>query len=137
MILVTIDLISAISGQRSTLGKVRISNDGTGPREIGNYDVQLLRKGSDRPWRTGRVTGFRRLSRGPYDLLHLGLVACGIPERVRSATATESPIETAIEELAGVLREALRNHPDPAGAVRRLAEVMKQNVDATTKGRAP
>lgn len=130
MILVTIELISAITHRRSTLGVVKIANDGTGPREVGNYDVQLLRRGSTKAWRAGRVTGFRRLSRGAYDLLHLALVACGIPERNATAEAVEDPMNSALDEYGAVLRDVLRNHPDPVGAVRRLTEQMRA---ATTK----
>lgn len=125
MILVTIDLISAITHRRSTLGVVKIANDGTGPREVGNYDVQLLRKGSEKAWRVGRVTGFRRLSRGPYDLLHLALVACGIPARNTTAEAAEDPMNAALDEYGAVLREALQHHADPVGAVRRLTETIR------------
>lgn len=128
MILVTIDLISANTGERETLGEVRIANDGRGTPEIGNYNVRLMRKKGRKPWRLGKVTGFHRQSRGVYDLLYLGLVAAGIPDRVKSAKATDHPIEAALEELNGVIRQAMANHPDAAKAVRLLASTLAEKL---------
>lgn len=128
MIRVTIDLISANTGATETLGEVRIANDGRGTPEIGHYNVRLMRRDGTKPWRLGKVTGFRRQSRGVYDLLYLALVAAGIPDRVRQAKATDHPIEVALGELNGVIREALAHHPDPARTVRHLAGALAEKL---------
>ena len=49
-----------------------ITNDGTGDFYNGNYRWLLQRKTS-RSAREGRVTGFKRRSRGPWELLWLVL----------------------------------------------------------------
>lgn len=132
MIEVTIDLVSALSGKRSTIGTVVIVNDGSGTRTTGHYNIRLLKRGSHtQNWRTGRVTDFPRQARGPYDLLHLALVACGIPERVPRATATAAPIEEALDDLCSMLRTSLASHKDPAGAVRRLIGALQQTIAKT------
>lgn len=46
MIVVSIDLHSAISGRRTTLARVAIANDGTGSANLGHYEVVSIRKGS-------------------------------------------------------------------------------------------
>jgi hypothetical protein len=56
------------------LGTAIVANDGTGTETKGNYDVRLLKWGdSGKVWKEGRVKGFPRLSRGPWDLLYLAL----------------------------------------------------------------
>lgn len=58
------------------LGTAIIANDGTGTEEIGNYRVTLSKWGRpQRVWRRGRVEGFPRKSRGPWDLLYRALQA--------------------------------------------------------------
>ncbi|MEW6330190.1 MAG: hypothetical protein AB1560_01885 [Pseudomonadota bacterium] len=77
MIRVTIEMLPLGNESRKRhLGTVTIANDGTGTRGLGNYKVRLSRRGKpDSTWRTACLTGFRRLSRGPYELLLLALVA--------------------------------------------------------------
>lgn len=76
MIRVTVELVSAISPSRSrVLGVAEISNDATGTPEIGNYNVRLSKWApkTAETWKRGRVIGFRRRVRGPWDLLFLAL----------------------------------------------------------------
>lgn len=80
MLLIRIELWSARTGQRKELGCAAISNVG-GSRSRGNYGIELHRsfdrlKARKKPWRTGRVTAFPRLSLGPWDLLMRGLLSC-------------------------------------------------------------
>lgn len=60
--------------KKKHLGTIKITNDGTGTQEWGNYDVTLSRKGSPNSvLRKGRVEGFKRLKYGAYELLGLAL----------------------------------------------------------------
>ena len=76
MIVVTVELLSAVTGARTHLGTAVIANDGRGTVTSGNYDVRLSKRG--RPadiWRRGRVEGFPRKRLGAWDLLYRALRA--------------------------------------------------------------
>lgn len=77
MIRVTIELLPLGDESRKRhLGTAIIANDGTGTRAHGNYNVRLSRRGNpESTWKTARITGFRRLQHGAYDLLLLALAA--------------------------------------------------------------
>lgn len=80
MIVVRVELHSAITGKVTEIAKMRISNDGTGNGPRGNYDVATLRKGdSDHsaPLRAGRVEGHARLSYHVWKLVARALAAVG------------------------------------------------------------
>lgn len=79
MITVDIHLDSAVTGKRSSLGKMVIRNDGTGTRTWGHYNVTLYNDGV--VWKTARVTDFPRERLGAYDLMYRAMRACGIGER--------------------------------------------------------
>lgn len=69
MIIVDIKLKSAISPKRSrSLGKVTITNDGTGTKHRGNYDVVVYDR-AGRKYRHKRIEGWPRLRRSTWDLL--------------------------------------------------------------------
>jgi hypothetical protein len=54
---------------------MNIANDGTGTSYCGNYDSTLSKWG--RPnvvWKRGRIVGFDRQKRGPWDLMFLVLL---------------------------------------------------------------
>lgn len=76
MIVVTIDLHSAVTLQKKTLGKMVIANIG-GSRERGEYDVWVARKGGTvqevlrgkKIARTGRVLDYPRLSYNVWRLV--------------------------------------------------------------------
>lgn len=76
MIRVTIELLSARTGRRTTLGVMDISNDGSlsdgsGDSPRGCYNARMYRRGS---WstvqRTGRVEDWPRRSKTVWQLLH-------------------------------------------------------------------
>lgn len=65
MIVVKVELHSAITGAVTELGHTVIFNDGTGTRARGNYVVEVARKGArtwrpDRPVRRGHVVDYPR-----------------------------------------------------------------------------
>lgn len=74
MIVVKIELHSAITRQITTLGTMVIDNIG-GTREKGNYRVRVGRKGSsipevqNKPLRVGSVTDYPRLSYNIWRLI--------------------------------------------------------------------
>lgn len=83
MIRVTVELVSAIDASRSKiLGVAEISNDGETSLitqgEQGAYNARLSKWAPKlkETWKRGRVEGFDRKSRGPWDLLYLALRAC-------------------------------------------------------------
>ena len=83
MLVVKIELHSAISGNVAEIGRMLIGNDGRGTAKRGCYNVRVLRRertpvqgGADfRQWdtrpvaRTGRVEGFPRLSYSVWRLV--------------------------------------------------------------------
>lgn len=75
MIPVKVELHSAITGKVTTLGQMLITNDGTGNKRLGNYDVLLSRRGREiraanaTPVRLGRVENHRRLSKPVWNLI--------------------------------------------------------------------
>ena len=70
MIIVTIELQSAITNERSKLGEMHICNDGTGTAERGNYFAHVMRKGSwNKPQRHGRVYDYPRNSYSVWRLV--------------------------------------------------------------------
>ena len=58
MIRVTVELVPYGDESRAkTLHTAVIANDGTGTKNQGNYHFSLSRKGSMRPWKSGRIRG--------------------------------------------------------------------------------
>jgi hypothetical protein len=83
MIIVTVDLVSAVTGQTKQLARMHICNDGTGTKSVGDYDVTTFR-GRDAEAlerrassRTGRVEGYPRTSLHVWNLVSRALAACG------------------------------------------------------------
>lgn len=69
------------ASQARPAGEIRITNDGTGDHEFGNYSVECAHCGPYLgrlgDYRTGKLQRFsRRLS--PYHLVARALAACGI-----------------------------------------------------------
>ena len=75
MIVITIELWPGGKEElKKPLGTMKIINDGTGTQSRGNYKVLLSTWNSpNRKWREGKITGFPRKSKGPYDLIYRGL----------------------------------------------------------------
>lgn len=86
MIVVKVELHSAITGKVTRLGKMVIGNDGTGTGRIGNYDAWVLRKADaenhitrttlDAATRKGRVENYARQSYVIWRLVLRALRAC-------------------------------------------------------------
>jgi len=86
MIVVRVELHSAITGQITELARMYISNIG-GTRNNGNYDVRVLR-GRDRDalnqnrvQRTGKVQNYPRLKLHVWNLVIRALTAAGYRPR--------------------------------------------------------
>lgn len=97
MIVVRMELHSAVTGQVTELGQLVIANTGTGTRTKGNYEVRQSRKGKPfvklpegkidlsaydseaytKPVRGGHVQGHPRLTKPVWNLLYKALVALG------------------------------------------------------------
>lgn len=76
MIIVKIELHSAITGKMTELGRLHIVNDGTGDRRRGNYDVTKFGRHRHR-LKTARVENHARLSLSIWKLLRKALDAVG------------------------------------------------------------
>lgn len=76
MIRVTVELISARTGQRSTLGIATICNDVArtvqSSGSLGDYNCQIAGK-NGRAWHSTRVVGFPRKRLLAWDLLYRAL----------------------------------------------------------------
>lgn len=82
MLVVKVELHSAITGEVTELGRMIIANDGSGDGQTGNYTVRLGRKGQTddrqvytKPQRTGEVKGHRRLALSVWNLVGKALHA--------------------------------------------------------------
>ncbi len=72
MLLVTVELLSARTGKRTTLAQAEIYNDGKGDHpHRGNYVAKIYRKGSKtRVWKATEIKDFPRLRLNSWDLLY-------------------------------------------------------------------
>lgn len=79
MIVIKVELHSAVTGKVSEIGRMTICNDGTShDPEIGNYDIALMRKNTkDVCQRGGVVQGHRRLSLPIWSLVSKALKSVG------------------------------------------------------------
>lgn len=86
MIVVRVELWSAITGQKTDLGSVVIDNLGSGSRTRGDYRVRQVKKGGDlmdmvrgaaNPVRQSHVMGHPRLSNPVLNLVFKALKALG------------------------------------------------------------
>ena len=72
MLIVRIELHSAITGEIKTVATGKIVNTGAGTPTRGHYRVEL-RDAAGRLWRTGAVENFPRKRLLAWDLLHWAL----------------------------------------------------------------
>lgn len=78
MIVVKVELYSAITGQITEIGRMHISNDGTGTNSKGNYQVEQMRKNSKNVVvRRAQVFDHPRLSKSIWILIFKALVKLG------------------------------------------------------------
>lgn len=70
MIIVTIELLSALDGRKEELGRMHICNRGDSKSyKRGNYNVEVFRKGTRQVLRTGAVEDYPRLSYNVWRLI--------------------------------------------------------------------
>lgn len=72
MIEITVELKSAITGERTVIGRATIVNDATGTHSRGNYGAVFAGK-TARYVRYSRIENFPRLRKNVWDLLQLAL----------------------------------------------------------------
>lgn len=88
MLRITVELVSARTGKTSVLGVATIANDGEESMvtsgAYGSYNASFSKWApkQTQTWKKGRVEGFDRVKRGPWDLLFLAL---------RSALGSRNP----------------------------------------------
>ena len=82
MIVVKVELHSAVTGIVSEIGRTILVNDGTGTRSRGNYHVAVMRKGSRQTLRNGRVEDYPRLSYNVWRLVSRALLSA-FPEEAK------------------------------------------------------
>lgn len=68
MIVVKVELHSAITGKVTELGTAHICNDGTGSNSRGNYVMRLFGKGGT-PMKTATLSNWPRLSKHVWALV--------------------------------------------------------------------
>lgn len=115
MLVVKIEVHSAIDGRVEEIGRTYIANDGTGTPARGNYNVAVCRRGNtgipetiggmEAAVRTGRVLDYHRNSYNVWRLISRALIAA-FPEEQKTGEENRYPdIEAAIEWInAGVVQ---------------------------------
>ena len=109
MIKITVELVSAISGNTSVLGVAHIANDGQGTVEKGDYAVKLSKFGGKGLWKSGWVKGFARQRLGGWDLLFRALQGT-VGYRNKQSLVSEQEVPMSLEidmEEKRVLQEGL------------------------------
>lgn len=122
MIQVKIELVSAITGKTSEIGRMYITNDGAGTAERGGYDVGVCRRGSTEittpnggialPTRAGKVMDYPRLAYNVWRLITRACLAAFPEER------PTKPGKSFVSEITpNVMRglELIRRHLDENG----------------------
>lgn len=91
MIVVKIELHSAIHPSRSKeIGRMVISNDGTGTDELGSYNVELMRRGTkDKVLRQGLIQNYPRHAYTVWELVRRALQVTLGKHPVHPGTAEE------------------------------------------------
>lgn len=78
MIIVRVELHSAITGKTTELARMRITNDGTGSANFGNYDGATLRGRSANELDRGTVQRTARVAGYPRQRLHVWNLVSGM-----------------------------------------------------------
>lgn len=85
MLVLKLEMHSAITGKVTEIGRTYIYNDGTGGRLRGNYGVRVCRRGGTafegRMSRTGEVKDYPRLSYNVWRLVIRSLLSAFPEER--------------------------------------------------------
>ena len=74
MVIIKAELHSP-TGEITDLGRLIITNDGSGTVSVGNYEVALRKAVTDVQYREARVLNFPRKTQGVWRLLHRSLDA--------------------------------------------------------------
>ncbi len=85
MLVVKVELHSAITGEVQELGRTVIWNDATGTKQLGNYRVAVCGEGSTdytQPQHAGWVTDYPRLTANIWNLVLRSLLSA-LPEGER------------------------------------------------------
>jgi hypothetical protein len=77
VIVIKVELHSAITGKVSEIAKMHIFNDGTGDRRTGNYTGIVFRKDTGAATRDGKVLGYKRLNLHVWNLIARMLQSMG------------------------------------------------------------
>ena len=94
MLIITVELHSAVTGAVSTIGRMRITNDGSGDASVGNYDVEIIPADHPlRPAQHARVEGYPRLQYSVWELVRRALGGRGSTPFVSVSPADQSPPE--------------------------------------------
>ena len=72
MIRITVELVSARTGETTRIASATIANEGTGTRTRGNYNADFLLK-RRRVWRTSRIVDYPRQSKNVWYLIYRAL----------------------------------------------------------------
>lgn len=78
MIVVKVELHSAVTGEVTEIGRTVIFNRGTGTKTHGDYEVNVMRRGTKAEvLRVGRIARHPRLSQPIWALVKKALLAAG------------------------------------------------------------
>lgn len=138
MIVVKVELHSAITKQVSELGRMYIANDGSGTPERGDYSVAVCRKGSLAPprefipnpmgapaARIGAVKDYPRLSYSPWRLIARAVLAA-FPEEAKPPKNVSSTLNASVMRgLAKFAHDHLAAMPPQPG--KRVDEVLTED----------
>mgnify|MGYP001597954869 CR=1 FL=1 len=122
MIRVTIELVSAISGRTSEIGRMYITNDGTGDSDVGDYDVGVCRRGTTAipaecggiatSARGGRVLSYPRRAYNVWRLISRAVMSAFPEERkTKAGRAYEDALTPEI--IRGLKALVADGHPEP------------------------
>lgn len=139
MIIVQIDFLKATSRERELMGLLMIANDGTGGRQVGNYDVFAVNKPLQNKGRQralyARVHGFPRLQGSVWQLVWESIraaIADGI--NIPLDETGEAPVLT--EAAMARMGATFKGNPSTNDAARYYAELRRWR-DGGMKGPAP
>lgn len=111
VIVIKVELHSAITGNTTELGRMIIANDGEqGNGSLGDYVVKLGRKGQSdvqiwkKPQREGAVKGHRRLALSVWNLVAKALHSVGHGAEVTSQETFE-PEGLSLKDLDRIAKE--------------------------------
>jgi hypothetical protein len=83
MLIVKVELHSAITHQVTEIARMHIINDGTGVADLGNYDVKSLYGRSAEDFKKQRITHQARVLNYPRERLHVWHLVARALERLK------------------------------------------------------